>query len=588
MTMARYVMNTDNGELASVAFFWGTAHPTGYPLFTFLGFLASHFPFPVRPLIKLNFLNAAFMAAAIPFLFCSFRKMLCAIEKDTSKIDLPALTGALSVGLCLTFWAQTTSFEVYSLHALFLALDLYFISGILAYPEDKKNWTFLALTLGFGFTNHMSTIVLAPGLLLLFFWNHKPNLEALKRILILIFWGALPLLLFYGLLWFRASQDPLFNWGDPSNSLSFWRHVSGAQYQVWMFESSDVFSGNLKNYFKIWPEQFGYLGWALGIFGLWVCWKSMRKLFWLSVAFFLGNVLYVVNYSIHDLDPYFLLSYLITGLWIAIGAHNIFEKLRSLELLRYGLAVVLLSACIVSSYQKVDKSDFDLIERYSLYALKSLPENTLLISRQWDVFNSPCYYLQFVENVRPDVSIIGKELLRRSWYYDQLAQMYPETMERIEPQAKPFLKELEPFERDEKFDAQKLSEYFQGIFAAMVNTNVDERPVFIGPEILSNDIQMTRELAIPKGVLMYPGDYFIQLRRAGAASKEFNEDYDYAYNRNKDVYSQMIRQSITQIRTYQALYLISLGDSGKARKIVLDIKRKHRAHKLPPILVNLL
>ena len=588
MTMARYVMNTDNGELSAVAFFWGTAHPTGYPLFTILGYLASHFPFPVRPLLKLNFLSAFFCASAIPFLFLALRNFLMQSGFEERVAKYSSILGSLSVAFSITFWSQSTSFEVYSLHCLLLAIGFWAISRILNDDLDPKYWFVLAIIIGLSFTNHMSTIVLAPGIALLFFGTWKLNKSGLANLLKFAALGLIPILFFYGVLWFRASQDPLFNWGDPSSSMNFWRHVSGAQYQVWMFESSDISTKNLKAFFSGWPGEFGYLAWIISLFGIWQCWKKQHRIFWVSVLFFFGNVLYVINYSIHDLEPYFLLAYLTTGLWIAFGAAPIIQDLDIKKLIVPALLSLPLAVGISNAYQKVDKSSYDLIENYSRRALISLPENSILISRQWDIFNSPCYYLQFVEGVRPDVEIIGKELLRRSWYYSQLSQMYPETMEKIQTEVAPFLVQLEPFEKGEEFNSQKLSQYFQGIFASLITTNIESRPVLIGAEIFSNDIKSSGEFSIPRGVFMFPEDYFIRLTITNQGKSNFVEDYGYAYTKNEDVYSEMIKQGVSQMRTFQALYLLSIGQRQKAKSIALDIRRKHRSYFLPQSLMALL
>ena len=43
-TMAPSVPNIDGGELATVCATLGIAHPTGYPLFTLIGYLFAHLP----------------------------------------------------------------------------------------------------------------------------------------------------------------------------------------------------------------------------------------------------------------------------------------------------------------------------------------------------------------------------------------------------------------------------------------------------------------------------------------------------------------------------------------------------------------
>lgn len=592
MTMARYVMNTDNGELLIVSITWGTAHPTGYPLFTFLGFLFSKIPTGIRPLLQLNFLSVIYCASAIGVFFLSIQNFLIALDsgKGENRDLTSALVGSLVLAFSITFWTQSSSYEVYSLHCLFLSLILWRISAI--YVEDQGvkdiNWLFLALALGFSFTNHLSTIVFLPGLLVLFFQFKRIDKSSFLLLSKMAGVFVLPILAFYGLLWIRATQDPLFNWGDPSSIHSLFRHISGAQYQVWMFESSEISISNLKDFLSAWPEEFSYLSWTVALTGCYFLWNNNRRILWLTLSLFLGNVLYVINYSIHDLEPYFLLAYFVSALWAGIGFYSIAKRLDRTWFMKVGFGLLLLAPQILLGYGKVDRSDYDLIENYSRKALNSLPENSILISKQWDIFNSPCYYLQYAENVRPDVQIFGKELLRRSWYFDQLNAMYPETMKPLDPTVAEFLKALKPFEHDENFDAALLSRLYQKIFAEIIDHNLDSVPIYIGPEIFIEDIRSTREWAVPENINLYPEQYFIRISSSGPGLTQFNQDYGYAYNDYTDVYSTMIKEKVSRVRIFQALFLLSTGKEGEARMIARDIAKNHREMALPQSLMQIL
>ena len=46
-TLAPSVVQIDSGELATVQATLGIAHPTGYPLFTMIGYLFSLIPLPI-------------------------------------------------------------------------------------------------------------------------------------------------------------------------------------------------------------------------------------------------------------------------------------------------------------------------------------------------------------------------------------------------------------------------------------------------------------------------------------------------------------------------------------------------------------
>ena len=59
----------DSGELATVSYALGIAHPTGYPLYTLLSHFLAHLP--GEPIVYLNLLSALFsvVAAMIMFFF---------------------------------------------------------------------------------------------------------------------------------------------------------------------------------------------------------------------------------------------------------------------------------------------------------------------------------------------------------------------------------------------------------------------------------------------------------------------------------------------------------------------------------------
>jgi len=64
-TLAPSVVQIDSGELAAVQATLGIAHPTGYPLFTIIGYIFSLIPLPFTIIYQLNLLAAVFCSAGI-------------------------------------------------------------------------------------------------------------------------------------------------------------------------------------------------------------------------------------------------------------------------------------------------------------------------------------------------------------------------------------------------------------------------------------------------------------------------------------------------------------------------------------------
>jgi hypothetical protein len=115
--------------------------------------------------------------------------------------------------------------------------------------------------------------------------------------------------------------------------------------------------------------------------------------------------------------------------------------------------------------------------------------NGVIISYQWDYFVSASYYYQFVENYRSDVVIIDKELLRRSWYYKQLKNLYPELINNSQPEIEAFLIELHKFEHDLPYSYEIIEQRYTNLIRSFIERNIDKRPIYVTSEIESQYLQ---------------------------------------------------------------------------------------------------
>src|SRR5690606_41831370 len=64
-TLAPTVVKIDSGELAAVQSTLGIAHPTGYPLFTIIGYIFSLIPLPFSHIYKAILLDAFWCATGV-------------------------------------------------------------------------------------------------------------------------------------------------------------------------------------------------------------------------------------------------------------------------------------------------------------------------------------------------------------------------------------------------------------------------------------------------------------------------------------------------------------------------------------------
>ena len=157
-TMASAVGAADTFEFQVVAPQLGIAHPTGYPLYLLLGKLFSLLPLGTVAW-RLNLASAVYAVVAAALVF--------RIGLDLLRRPLPALVGAIALGLAPIYWSQAIVAEVYALHALIVALALWLMvrlttDGRRQAADRRKAVVGLTFLIGLGLTNHLTTVFLIP------------------------------------------------------------------------------------------------------------------------------------------------------------------------------------------------------------------------------------------------------------------------------------------------------------------------------------------------------------------------------------------------------------------------------------------
>jgi hypothetical protein len=506
-TLAPSVTFIDAGELAAVAYTLGIAHPTGYPLFTLLGWVFARLPIASEEIVRLNVMAAFFCAVGVFLFYHLVHGVLTEAFTPTSSLKfkrkevLPPAIRVSSAGAALllafseTYWSQAVAIEVYSLHVLFLSLVLLsFFKAVFdgkGNPEERGQssnrwWYAFAFFLGLSFTNHMTTILLAPGLLYLYFATQGFVARSWRR----VGYMAIPFLLGFSVYWYlplRASQSPLMNWGNPATLEKFLWHWTGKQYRVWIFSSTEAAGRQLKYFIQALPDEFAYIGLALAVVGIVALWRAQRRIAITLLLLFFGCMFYSINYDIHDIDSYFLLAYFCIAILAAVGLLWVFRWLsESVNVKVAAVACIVLSlATCVLHYEKTDESNNHLVEDYTKNMFASLEQNALVLSYQWDYWVSASFYYQLVKNFRPDVTVVDKELLRRSWYFKQLEHRHPWLIENSRAEVEAFLKELDKFEHDRPYNPSVIQARFVDMIRSFIANNLATRPVYVTPEIES-------------------------------------------------------------------------------------------------------
>jgi hypothetical protein len=508
ITVAPGVGFIDSGELSTVACTLGVAHPTGYPFYTLLGWVFSHLPVADAEIARLNIMAALFCSAAAGVLVLVFRRIILLSDRKPSAgsfATVAACAGALLLAFSTTFWSQALEVEVYPLHLLLVSLILVaFLRSCLPLPgEDPggRYWYLFAYMVGLGFTNHMSTVLLAPGLLYLYFSRHGGSRRSWNRLMKMSI-PCLAGLSVYLYVPLRASRGPVLNWGYAVSPERFLWHVTGKQYQVWMFSSMDVVGRQFSYFIRDLPGEFAYVGLLLAVAGSIPLWRGNRRLAIGVAVLFLACISYAVNYDIHDIDSYFLLAYICVGMTAAVGL-SAAADLASARFPRTKILVplVLLSSCavpLVAHFREVDQSDDHLVEDYTTNMFSSLRPDAVVVSYQWDYWVAASYYYQNIGHIRPDVTVIDKELLRRSWYVKELEHRRPWLIASSRPEVNAFLAQVDLFEHGLPYDPAAIQARYVAMIESLIRQSMSAHPVYVTGEI---EPEFTQGLArLPEGL----------------------------------------------------------------------------------------
>ncbi len=618
ITIAPTIIQIDSGELTTVQALLGIAHPTGYPLFTVAGFLFSKIPSPFSTAFQLNILAALWCSLGIGLFvytskfildnldkFATVKKVSAknaktAKQKEKVKSSVKSSLmpeavkftasagGGILLGLSKTFWFQSTSVEVYSMHIFLISLIIlaiikaYTFSGETKPASLKNPWMILAIVLALGFSNHMTTLLILPGIAYLYFLKEKASITSIKQIglMLLVFFPLLIIL--YSYLPIRASQNPVINWGNPVDFERIIRHVSGKQYQVWLFSSSEAAKKQLAYFFNNLPTEFTFTL-IVSLVGLFTSFARAKKLALFLLITFVSTVAYSINYDINDIDSYFLLAYIVLAYFAVFGIIKVYEIVKTA---RYrfaaaaGLIVLLSFGEFFINYRDVNQSGTYTFEDYTKALISSTDKNSVVFSYIWDYFVSASYYFQYVEGYRKDVAVIDKELMRRSWYYNQLKTDHPDVIAGLKTDIDLFKNALIPFERDENYNANLLESLYRRLMTGLVTSNIDKRSFYFPPEIAENELR-NGQFSLPAGCTYVPDVLLFKVVKTNEYVPAADPDFHIRFPEYGNRYTDFIQNLAGSVLASRALYELRFNKVDRAKVYINKIRSDLPKFNLP-------
>jgi hypothetical protein len=436
----------DTGELQAVAPLMGTAHPTGFPTYILLGWLASVLLQPFgEPAFRMNLFSAICLAVAAGVTVDLVRKL-------TGWTILGMVAG---IGLALTpiVWAVATHAEAHSLHLALLAILLWLlvtwderVAVAREGQRDDRGDRYLvaaAIVFGLAVGNHSLTLLLAVpvGLYVL---AVDPRIWRRGRLVLgCVAALALTIVLVYLELPLRAGPfRAALVYGTP-NTLDGFRYIVLAEQ----------FQGSLSDPFGELPRKAGELVTrAIAQFGIlaplipvgFVVTALRRPRYALLTGSAVAiTCFFNASYVNADINRYYLGPILIAWTWLAILAAVAIELLASAageppladlgdeaadadpsvhdvevdpgwaipgpraSAIAILISLVLLVPTVIAAparYAAVDQSGQHAAQTWVDRALGEMEPDSVIVS--WWSYSTPLWYEQRVLGKRPDITII--------------------------------------------------------------------------------------------------------------------------------------------------------------------------------------
>lgn len=401
----------DTGELQTVGPLLGTAHPTGFPTYVILAWIANLVLSPLgEPAFRMNLLSAVYVALAAAVTVDLVRAL-------TRSLPLGVLAG---LGLAFTdlVWALGTRAEAHALHLLFVAVLL----RLLVAWEDAepgstardRRLVAAAVVTGLSLGNHSLTLLLAlpvglfvlavePGIL------RRPRFVALCTAAVL---GTAALVFLQLPLRAGPFRAPLV-YGRPETWEGFWYIVLAQQFQGSLIAPFADLAGKTADLADRAATSFG----ALALFvpaGFVVALLRRPRYALLTGTSVAITCFFAASYDNADISRYYAGPVLIAWTWLAILAASAADAATTWvrlpggrTVIAAGLAALLLlptGLAIGARSERLDRSTDRAARAWLDRALTVMEPDAVVVS--WWSFSTPLWYAQHVEGRRPDVAII--------------------------------------------------------------------------------------------------------------------------------------------------------------------------------------
>jgi hypothetical protein len=425
----------DTGEFQTVLPVLGTAHPTGYPTYVLVGFIANILLTPIgEPAFRITVLSLLCVATAAGVTVLLARRL-------TGSVVISMATG---LGLALTqlVWVNATRADPHALHLAFVAILLWALvrwedarrgiePGIEPRATDRR-LVLAAVVFGLAAGNHSLTLLLAPPIAL-FVLAVEPGIWRRWRLVAACLGAA------FGTMALVFLELPLRGGLIPALTAPVVYARPATWDGFWYIALAEQFRGSLGDPFADLPKkvgdlvglanaQLGFLALAIPPAVIVTARRAPRYLLLTGTAFII-TILFNEAYANADIERYYLGPALWIWTWLAVLAAEVAALAgwlgaalaasvrrppsgeRVVDRATLGATLVLAGLLLVPALGDLDRrrdlanrSGDTSAQQWLDEALPAIDQNAVLVS--WWSTSTPLWYAQHVQGVRPDIFVV--------------------------------------------------------------------------------------------------------------------------------------------------------------------------------------
>ncbi len=431
-TAARDIVFGDTPELTAVALTFGVAHPPGYPLFTILGWLFGQLPDGPLP-FRVTLLSVFSHAGTVGVIY--------AMTWRFSRSIPAAAVAALALAFEPLFWYWSLAAEVFPLNDLLSATMLLLVALWHERPDRTRLLIAGGLVGGLGMSDHQTIALLSPAVFYLM-WRHRDALLGEPRIVVNTGIAFVAGLVPYVTLLIAASRRPAISWGDLQTPADLVGHFFRSSYGTSSLILDPKFAGGspVERVVALFGS-FDPVQWILLTAGTIYAWR-VRPWFarYLVLAFAVAGPGFIAytNANLTQeparavLERFFLLPHVViaplAGFAVVLAAdqaRRVHMPRQVAEIAIASVAALAVLALVPLNYKGVDQSHNEVARTFGTDLLGTIKPHSIFLGAGDPVIFT-VWYMQVVEDARPDVEIVGLPLVTSEWYIRELRRVYPD------------------------------------------------------------------------------------------------------------------------------------------------------------------